>query len=247
MAGIIATLTSVNSAMLSARSEALTLSRLGLWPRFMSRLGRLRTPYAASLTIGMAVALTASIGLVEFLSYISSSGYLFVVFWASLAMVRLRRRQPDLPRPFKAPLFPLTAYLGAACARWWCFTALRPLLFLVGLLAVLSAAYAAPVVQSLARRRAVRRVTSSQRIVVAVANPRTARGLVHLAAMWPGVAGHEWLGVARPSNPNQAMPARPGAVLRRRQHQQLEPPPTGPRAQRALPPRCAWPPTWAAP
>lgn len=228
VAGIIATLTSVNSAMLSARSEALTLSRLGLWPRFMSRLGRLRTPYAASLTIGMAVALTASIGLVEFLSYISSSGYLFVVFWASLAMVRLRRRQPDLPRPFKAPLFPLTAYLGAGvCAVVVAFTALRPLLFLVGLLAVLSAAYyAAPVVQSLARRRAVRRVTSSQRIVVAVANPRTARGLVHLAAMLaeasPGT-GIEVLGVARPGNPGQADAMRDLApVLRRRQHQQLE-------------------------
>jgi len=228
VAGIIATLTSVNSAMLSARSEALTLSRLGLWPRFMARLGRLRTPYAASLAIGAVVALTASIGLVEFLSYISSSGYLFVVFWACLAMARLRQRHPDLPRPFKAPLFPLTAYLGAGiCAVVVAFTALKPLLFGVGLLALLTVAYyAAPPLRRMLRRRAVRRMTSSQRIVVAVANPNTARGLVHVAAMLaeasPGT-GIEVLGVARPGNPDKAQVLRDlTPALRRRQHQQLE-------------------------
>jgi amino acid transporter len=228
VAGIIATLTSINSAMLSARSEALTLSRLGLWPRFMSRLGRARTPYAASLIIGAIVALTASIGLVEFLSYISSAGYLFVVFWASMSMAKLRKLKPDVPRPFKVPLFPLSAYLGAAiCAIVVAFTAIKPLLFVSGVLLALTAVYLlAPIVRRTLRRRAVRRLTSSDRIIVAVANAETAKGLVHVAALLaeghPGT-GIEVLGVTRPSDPERAAALRDlTPVLRRRQHAQLE-------------------------
>ena len=228
VAGIIATLTTVNSAMLSARSEALTLSRMGLWPRFMSRLGRRRTPYAATLVIGAATALTAVIGLVDFLSYITSAGYLFVVFWACLSMVRLHKIHPNLDRPFKAPLFPVTAYLGAGiCAVVVAFTELRPLLFLIGLIAILAIAYyAAPVVVRFVRRRRVRRLTSADRIVVAVANPETATGLVHVAALLaegqPGT-GIEVLGVTPPGNPDKAAVLRDlTPVLRRRQHAHLD-------------------------
>jgi amino acid transporter len=46
-AGIVATLTSINSAMLSATREAFTLSRDQVWPPIFSRLSRWRTPYAA--------------------------------------------------------------------------------------------------------------------------------------------------------------------------------------------------------
>ena len=96
--------------MLSATREAFTLSRDGAWPRFLSRLGRLRTPYVSILAVGLVSGLVTAIGLVDFLSYISSAGYLFVLFWASLAMIRLRKRYPNLKRPFRVPLFPLTAY-----------------------------------------------------------------------------------------------------------------------------------------
>jgi len=183
LAGIIATLTSVNTAMLAATREALTLSRMGVWPRFMSRLGRLRTPYAATLVIGAAVGLVASIGIVDFLSYISSSGYLFVVFWASLAMARLRRTQPDLPRPFKVPLYPLTPYLAAGtCAVVIAFTDGRALAFGAGLLAVLTVAYyVRDPLSRLAERRNRNAPVVRDRILLAVANPATAAGLVRLA------------------------------------------------------------------
>jgi APA family basic amino acid/polyamine antiporter len=186
LAGIIATLTSVNTAMLAATREALTLSRMGAWPRAMARLGRLRTPYMASLVIGAAVALVAAIGLVDLLSYISSSGYLFVVFWASLAMVRLRRTQPDLPRPFRAPWFPLTAYLAAGlCALVVVFTDRRALLFGGGLLVALTVAYylRAPLERLAEGRRDRRAPTVRDRILLSVANPATGLGLARLAAV----------------------------------------------------------------
>jgi nucleotide-binding universal stress UspA family protein/uncharacterized membrane protein YidH (DUF202 family) len=183
-AGMIATLTSCNTAILAATHEALTLGRDGLWPRFMSRLGRLRTPYAAALSVGGIAVLMASIGVVEFLSYISSTGYLFVVFWASLAMVRLHKLYPDIERPFKAPFFPLTSYVAAGlCLIATVFASPVALAFLGGLLIVLTASYflserLATVVQE--RTAAAER--SRDRLLVAVANPDTADGLARLAA-----------------------------------------------------------------
>lgn len=183
VAGMIATLTSINTAMLSATREALTMSRDGMWPRFMSRLGRRRTPYAAALVIGGIVGLVAVIGLVDFLSYISSWGYLFVLFWASLAMIRLRRMYPSLPRPFRVPLFPLTAYLAAGtCALIIAFTARQALLFgalVVGALALSFYAYR-PVARVIAGRFRAHAYASS-RILVPVANPATARSLARIA------------------------------------------------------------------
>ena len=97
-----------------------------MWPRFMSRLGRLRTPYAASLVIGAIAAAVAVVGW-WLHSYISSSGYLFVVFWASLAMIR-RKQRPGLPglQGSFSPGFP--ASLRRHAQLWWA-TAWKPLLF----------------------------------------------------------------------------------------------------------------------
>ena len=55
-AGIIATLTSCNTAIVAVTHESIYLAWDGLWPRFLSRLGRLRTPYTA--VIGAARAHT---------------------------------------------------------------------------------------------------------------------------------------------------------------------------------------------
>jgi len=140
--GIIATITSLNTAMLSATREAFTMSRDGMWPRFLSRLGRFRTPYAATLIIGAIIIAVASVGLVDFLSYISSSGYLFVLFWSNLALIRLRRRYPNFHRPFKVPFFPITVYVAiATCLLIISFTDLQELVFGAGLLGVLTFAY----------------------------------------------------------------------------------------------------------
>lgn len=185
VAGIIATLTSINTSMLSATREAFTLSRDGAWPRPLSRLGRFRTPYVAILVIGAISGVVAAIGVVDFLSYISSAGYLFVLFCASLAMIRLRKLYPDLKRPFKVPFFPLTAYLAAATGFLIvAFTERQALLFLGGVMAVCSIFYytSRPIAKMFASRIKTAEPTKD-RILIPVANPRTAESLVHLAAI----------------------------------------------------------------
>ncbi|MCK9245667.1 MAG: amino acid permease [Anaerolineaceae bacterium] len=183
-AGIVATLTSVNSAMLSATREAFSLSRDRVWPRMFSRLSHWRTPWMAILMVVLVSALVAAVGLVDFLSFISSAGYMFVLFWATLAMPRLRKKFPDIERPFKVPLYPLTV-VAAAVAGFLIitFAELRALLFLGGVVVVLSVAY---LISS--RLRARRELNSrleyqegGGKVLIAAKNPETARSLTRLA------------------------------------------------------------------
>jgi amino acid transporter/nucleotide-binding universal stress UspA family protein len=113
MAGMVGALTSINSSMLSATRETFTLGRDGAWPSVLARLNRVRVPFVAILMIGVVSILITSIGVVDFLSYITSAGYLFVLFFSNLAMIRLHKKYPSIHRPFKAPLFPLTPILAS--------------------------------------------------------------------------------------------------------------------------------------
>ncbi len=185
MAGLVATLTSINTAMLSATREAFTLSRDGQWPRVLSRLSRFRTPAVTIVVIGLIICLIAGLGSVDLLSYISSSGYLMVLLFASLSMVRLRKLYPDLRRPFKVPFFPLTPYLAAAsCLLIIAFAEWRALLFGATVIALCTLYYylrrpVTAVVES--RRQALEE--ARDRILIPVANPKTAQSLVRLATM----------------------------------------------------------------
>ncbi len=183
--GIIATLTSLNTALLSATREAFTLSRDGMWPRILSRMGRFRTPYVSVLVIGAIVMAVAAIGLVDFLSYISSSGYLFVLFWSNLALIRLRKRYPNLRRPFKVPFFPLTAYLAvASCFLIISFTEWRALVFGAGLLLTLTIIYyVAPFARRVYLTNLQPLKNMKDRILVPVANPRSGTQMVNMAAI----------------------------------------------------------------
>jgi basic amino acid/polyamine antiporter, APA family len=140
--GLVATLTSVNSSMLSATRESFTLSRDGAWPGFLSRLNRYRVPFAAILLIGVISSLISIVGVVDFLSYITSAGYLFVLFFSNFAMIILRKKYPAINRPFKAPLFPSTPLIATlTCLIVILFSNVNSLLFLAAVLAVLTVYY----------------------------------------------------------------------------------------------------------
>lgn len=185
IAGIVATLTSVNSAMLSATREAFSLSREQVWPRLFSRLSHWRTPWASIIMVAIVSALVAAIGVVDFLSFISSAGYMFVLFWATLAMPKLRRKFPDIQRPFKVPLYPLTV-VSAVIAGVLIISFSNPtaLLFLGLVLVLLSVAYFIST-QVKARQELNSRLEYQEgggRVVVAAKRVETAKSLVNLAA-----------------------------------------------------------------
>jgi len=184
VAGIVATLTSVNSAMLSATREAFSLSRDRVWPRIFSRLSHWRTPWMSILMVVIVSALVAAVGLVDFLSFISSAGYMFVLFWATLAMPRLRKKFPDIERPFKVPLYPLTV-VAAAVAGVLIITFANPraLLFLGAVIVLLSIWYFISS-RMRARRELNSRLENQEgggKVMIAAKSPETALSLTRIA------------------------------------------------------------------
>lgn len=142
LAGMVGALTSVNSSMLSATRESFTLSRDGAWPMMLSRLNKARVPFMAILMIGLISIFITGIGLVNFLSYITSAGYLFVLFFSNLAMIKLRKKYPYIHRPYKVPLFPLTPLVASVtCLIVICFSELRALAFTGGVILLFTIYY----------------------------------------------------------------------------------------------------------
>jgi len=146
-AGIVATVMASLSAFsvtLGASSRVLfALGRDGHFPEVFSRLhDRYRTPHIALFVCaGLVVALSA-LGVVRFLASVSSFGYLVAIGIVNYAGIALRRRMPNLRRPFRVALYPLAPALGVV-ACWFFVPTLdtRSLLLGGGLTAVGCALY----------------------------------------------------------------------------------------------------------
>jgi APA family basic amino acid/polyamine antiporter len=86
------------------------MSRDGLLPAAFSKVhSRYRTPYVITIITGIFVALFAAFFPVGKLADISNSGTLFAFAMVAIAVVVLRRTDPDRRRPFRTPAVWLVA------------------------------------------------------------------------------------------------------------------------------------------
>jgi len=112
--GAIAGLGSVMLVMLLGQSRVFySMSRDGLLPEWAGKVhARFRTPYISSITVGLFVAIFASLIPIGILGELVSIGTLlaFVIVCAGVWLLRLRR--PELHRPFKTPWVPIVPILG---------------------------------------------------------------------------------------------------------------------------------------
>ncbi|RXH53734.1 Amino acid permease [Granulicella sibirica] len=91
------------------------MSRDGLLPRALSRVHpRWQTPHIMTLGTGTAVTVAAAFLPVGRLAAIANSGTLFAFFMVSLAVLRLRRTDPQRVRPFRVAVVWIIAPLSAA-------------------------------------------------------------------------------------------------------------------------------------
>jgi basic amino acid/polyamine antiporter, APA family len=89
------------------------MSRDGLLPQVFSKIHpRFHTPHVITIITGFAVALFAAFFPVGKLADISNSGTLFAFAAVSIAVLVLRRTDPDRKRPFRTPLITITAPLA---------------------------------------------------------------------------------------------------------------------------------------
>ena len=83
------------------------MSRDGLLPSAFSRVHRrFRTPHVATCVAGLVVGIPAGIFDIGTLADLSNIGTLFAFVLVALAVLILRRTQPDRPRGFRVPLVP---------------------------------------------------------------------------------------------------------------------------------------------
>lgn len=185
MAGMVGALSSINSSMLSATREAFTLGRDGAWPAVLVRLSRIRVPFAAILLVGVISILITIVGVVDFLSYITSAGYLFVLFFSNLAMIKLRHKYPTIHRSFKAPWFPLTPIVALlTCVIVIFYSDLDALLFtglIIGLFTVYYYSRSSLQLWQEAHKRSLS--PGRWRFVVPYTNPNQMDGLMQLSSV----------------------------------------------------------------
>ena len=116
--GTIFGLSSVMLVMLLGQSRVFySMSRDGLLPEWAGRIHpRFRTPWISSITVGLCVAIFASLIPIGILGELVSIGTLLAFVIVCAGVWILRRRRPDLPRPFRTPLVPAVPLAGILVA-----------------------------------------------------------------------------------------------------------------------------------
>lgn len=111
---IIAGMTSVVLVLLLAQSRiCFMMSKDGLLPQFFSIIhSRYHTPWVASLFLMVLIGGFAAFAPLCFVGEMTSIGTLLVFAIVCASVIILRKKRPDLPRPFKTPLVPLIPILG---------------------------------------------------------------------------------------------------------------------------------------
>ncbi len=113
-AGAVAGLGSVMLVMLLGQSRVFySMSRDGLLPPWASAIHpRFRTPWITSIVVGTCVAFFASLIPLGDLAVLVNIGTLLAFVIVCAGVWVLRRKRPDLPRPFKTPWVPVVPILG---------------------------------------------------------------------------------------------------------------------------------------
>ncbi len=92
------------------------LSSNNLLPAFFSRIGKRGTPFISIAAVGVFAILGLLIGNIKKLATLVDLGIFTVYLLVNMSLIFLRYREPNMKRPFKAPInigrFPVLAFFG---------------------------------------------------------------------------------------------------------------------------------------
>lgn len=112
-AGMAACLSGLGTSLSVQSSIARGMSRDGYFPKLLLSIhSRFGTYHVAAIVGSLLIMALSVLGAVPFLGYAASFGTLLVFALVNLSLIKLRRTQPHLDRPFKTPLYPITPILG---------------------------------------------------------------------------------------------------------------------------------------
>jgi basic amino acid/polyamine antiporter, APA family len=116
--GALAGLTSVMLVMLLGQTRVLyAMANDGLLPKkfFADVHPKFRTPWKNTILVGLLAATVGSLTPIEDIGKMVNIGTLLAFVIVSIAILVLRRTNPDQPRPFRTPWVPLVPILGVIC------------------------------------------------------------------------------------------------------------------------------------
>ncbi|HEX6022372.1 MAG TPA: amino acid permease [Solirubrobacter sp.] len=130
--GALIAITSVVLTVLYGQTRIFfAMSRDGLVPRAMSKIGRRRTPVRITAMFGCFIAVFAAFVPLSAIVELVNIGTLFAFIVTNIGVIVLRRTRPDLDRSFKVPWVPVVPIIGALLAgylmtrlegaTWWRF------------------------------------------------------------------------------------------------------------------------------
>ena len=113
--GALAGLTSVMLVMLLGQTRVLySMANDGLLPKkfFADIHPKWRTPWKNTILVGMLAAVVGSLVPIDDIGKMVNIGTLLAFVIVCIAVILLRRTDPDQPRPFRTPWVPLVPILG---------------------------------------------------------------------------------------------------------------------------------------
>jgi len=113
--GALAGLTSVMLVMLLGQTRVLySMANDGLLPKtfFADVHPKFRTPWKNTILVGLLAAIVGSLTPIDDIGKMVNIGTLLAFVIVSVAVIVLRRTNPDQPRPFRTPWVPLVPILG---------------------------------------------------------------------------------------------------------------------------------------
>lgn len=119
-AGAVVSIFSVTLVVIYGQTRILfAMGRDGMIPSIFHRVNpRTLTPVPATIIVAIVVSLLAGVLPINFLAEMTSIGTLVAFLVVSVGVMVLRYTQPDLPRGFKVPLFPVIPILSILGCFW---------------------------------------------------------------------------------------------------------------------------------
>lgn len=146
VAALIATASVVLSSILGGTRASFAMGRDKLLPQQLDRISkRFCTPYVSVIIGGILVATLAGLFFnnIDLIASIVNFGSLFTYLFVHASLIKLRHDAPDIRRPFRVPLYPLTPILGIiSCILLMFYLSLNALImavvwFLIGICVLL--------------------------------------------------------------------------------------------------------------
>lgn len=113
LGGLFSTMSALNATVMAASRVAFSMARDMWLPKSVSRIHhRRRTPHIAIIATGAILLIIALTLPIEAVGSAASLMFLLTFAMVNLSVIVLRRKNPEIPRRYRVPFYPITPILG---------------------------------------------------------------------------------------------------------------------------------------